>query len=550
MQTDILNIGLAFFEGLGLIVSPCILPILPIILSGSLEGSKKRPFGIIIGFVCLFALFTYFSRQLVHATGIDLTLIRRVSYSLLMLFGLIMVSTRFTERFARYSQRLANVGSTYSSINDVQGGFFSGILFGGLVAIIWTPCAGPILAAVIVQAALQSSNAISFILLLFFGLGVAIPMLLIALFGRRVIDRVSFLKAHTIFLRKLLGFIIIASVIYLVYNENSTKQSLTTAAVTPIRSENRVINGLDYPYPAPTFEMLDQWINSPPLQIYQLRGKVVLIDFWTYSCINCVRTIPYLNEWYRKYHDKGLVIIGVHTPEFEFEKDFNNVKQAVARYGIHYPVGLDNHYATWQNYNNLYWPAHYLIDKSGHIVYQHFGEGEYAITENNIRYLLGLNKMTETSASENNSFFIDQTLETYLGSARADRFMSPEPIKNSEPAVYTFPESLPKHDWALQGEWIIDRDKIISYGQNAMIKIHFYASDVYAVMGNATNKPIKVNVLFNDKPLNQQDSDAHNHIVTVDKHALYHVLHFKEPTEGYLQLTADSGLEMYTFTFG
>src|SRR5579862_5118600 len=382
MQADVVNIGLGFLEGFALIISPCILPILPIFLAGSLTGSKKRPFGIIIGFVLIFALFTFFSRKLLQYSGIDSNLIRDASFIILILLGVIMLSTYLTDKFGQLTRRLANTGSTFSVVNNPQGGLISGILFGGLIAIIWTPCAGPILAAVIVQTVIQKTNLLSFLTLVAFGIGAATPMLLIALFGRKIMEKLGSLKRHTTLYRKILGIIIILSVGYMIYLEGgiSTAHADEINNTLPLSLQN----GLATPYIAPSIDGIDAWINSEPLQINDLRGKVVLIDFWTYSCINCMRTLPYLNDWYRKYHDKGLVIIGVHTPEFDFEKNLDNVKNAVLQDGIKYPVALDSHFVTWQKYNNQYWPAHYLIDKKGYVVYTHFGEGEYDITENNI----------------------------------------------------------------------------------------------------------------------------------------------------------------------
>src|SRR5579872_2508346 len=212
MQTEIVNIGLGFLEGLALIISPCILPILPIILAGSLTGSKRRPIGIIIGFVIIFALFTFFSRKLVQYSGIDSNVIRHLSYAILLVLGIIMLFTYLSEKFTQLTRRLANVGSTFSTVNDAKGGLLSGILFGGLIAIVWTPCAGPILASVIVQTVMQKTNLMSFITLLAFGIGVAMPMLAIILYGRQLMASVSYIKKHSIFFRKTLGAVIIISV--------------------------------------------------------------------------------------------------------------------------------------------------------------------------------------------------------------------------------------------------------------------------------------------------------------------------------------------------
>ncbi|OAI49448.1 cytochrome C biogenesis protein [Gammaproteobacteria bacterium SCGC AG-212-F23] len=549
MQSDIVNIGLGFLEGFALIISPCILPILPIIFAGSITGSKKRPLGIIIGFVFIFALFTFFSRKLVQYAGIDLNLIRHISFGILLLLGLIMLSSYLTEKFSQLTQKLANTGSTLSTANNPQGGLLSGILFGGLIAIIWTPCAGPILAAVIVQTVIQQSTFTSFLTLLAFGIGAAVPMLAIVFFGRSMIEKFSYFKTHTTFFRKLLGAIIIVSVVYMIYLESGT--NIAAATKTNNNTTLNLQNALLIPYPAPAIGGIDAWINSEPLQLNQLKGKVILIDFWTYSCINCMRTLPYLNDWYHKYHDKGFIIIGIHSPEFAFEKNLANVKSAVAQDGIQYPVALDNQFVTWRNFNNQYWPAHYLIDKNGFVVYTHFGEGEYDITENNIRYLLGMGKTTSTITAETAaSGYL--TPETYLGYARAEHFASSETVTKDQSATYTFPNELSLHDWALQGRWTIMADKIVADQENAAIEIHFHARKVFIVMGNASDNSMNVKLLLNGKMiLSEKGKDVINSSITIKRHTLYEAIVLPEPGDGILQMIASApGLEMYTFTFG
>lgn len=387
MADAFINIFLAFVEGLALIVSPCILPILPIILAGSLEGSKKRPIGVIIGFVVAFSLFTMFSRQLVLIFDINLTILRYISFGLLLLLGCLMISSYLTEKVNELTQGVANLGLSLSQKG--KDGFVGGVWFGALVGLIWTPCAGPILAAVIVQTILQQSTWASFFTILAFGIGSGIPMLIIIVFGRAFLNKVQFLNNNTVLIRKLLGLIIILAVLTMIFGSNLYQSKLrSTEMVTSSGMQLR--DGLLHPFPAPDFTGITQWINSAPLHIQDLRGKVVLVDFWAYSCINCIRTFPYLIDWYNKYHDKGFEIVAVHSPEFDFEKDPMNVIAAVRADSFKFPVALDNQFATWTSYNNLYWPADYLIDKQGNVVYEHFGEGNYMIMENNIRYLLGI----------------------------------------------------------------------------------------------------------------------------------------------------------------
>lgn len=542
MSIVLLNCILAFLEGLALIISPCILPILPIILSGSIQSGKKRPYGIIIGFIAVFVIFTLFSRKLVQISGIDLNIVRNISFILLFLFGVVMISNYLTEKFDLLTNGLANIGSSWKIFNQSNNGFFSGFLFGGLIGVVWTPCVGPIFAAVILQTVLQQNNLFGFFTLLSFSIGISIPMLAIVIFGREIINRFLFLKNRTIFLRRLLGYIIIVSVIYMAY-ANSIIAAIDKVMVKSLYSSNMIYTNTKNTesYLMPKIAGIAAWINSDPIKEEQLRNKVVLVDFWTYSCINCARTIPYLKELYEKYHDHGLVIIGIHSPEFEFEKDLSNVKHAVEDFGIKYPVALDNNFVTWQNYHNETWPAHYLIDQNGNVVYAHFGEGEYDVIENKIRSLLGMGSIQTSPAVAPITF---QTPETYLGYYRIDRFNSQEFIKNDAIKKYSYPSELSVDAWALNGNWTISKQYIVANVPGSAIKIHFRAAKVYAVMGSVSNEPLQVQIFLNGKP-------APKSIIKVKNHALYNVIEAIYPIEGTLEMIAQSsGLQIYTFTFG
>ena len=298
MKTEIVSMALAFIEGFGLILSPCILPILPIMLSASIEGGRTRPVGIVCGFVVTFALFTFFSRFLVQSLGINLDILRDISFVLLALFGLVMISDYLTDKFSRATQGIANLGNRLTATGETEGGFLSGLLIGSLISLVWTPCAGPILAAVIVQTAIQKSTFSSFLVLGFFALGSAVPMLLLALFGKTLFNKMTFFKKRSELLRKIFGVIIILTVIFTAFSNYSFSTNTARSLSSPNKfnvknlSATKLINALYMPRPAPQFAGIDAWINSSPLTTTQLRGKVVLIDFWTYSCINCVRTLP------------------------------------------------------------------------------------------------------------------------------------------------------------------------------------------------------------------------------------------------------------------
>lgn len=548
MRADLINVGLAFLEGFALIISPCILPILPIILSGSLTGKKSRPIGIVIGFIIFFTLFTLFSRVLIQHTNINLNTIRNISFIILLLIGIIMMSTRLTELVSRLMQPFANIGNDMTTINNPESGFFSGILFGGLVGIIWTPCAGPLLAAVIVQVVLQKTTLDSIFVVIAFAIGAGIPMLLIALLGRSLMSHLNFLRQHAVRIRQILGAIIVLTVLYFAFFQGvsfSWKQNTKTN----ITNASSLINGIE-PYAMPEISGISDWINSQPLTTNDLKGKVVLIDFWTYSCINCIRTLPYLKEWYAKYHDDGFEIIGVHSPEFQFEHDLANVKNAVLKENITYPVALDNQFTTWRNFQNEYWPAHYLVNKEGQVVYVHFGEGEYDVTENNIRFLLGLDKMkSERKPEERYSLFI--TPETYLGYRRAERFASPSGIVKDSLALYDYPAELGANEWALKGSWLMTSEKVVALSPNASIQLRFRGEKVYMVMG-VTTKPVTVKLMLNGKPLLADfGKDVKNGEVIVDQNRLYALVDLAHDNSGVLEIIALSpGLEVYTFTFG
>ncbi len=535
---------LAFFEGVALIASPCILPILPLILSSSIDGGRQRPFGIIIGFILAFTLFALVSRELIALFNIDLTYIKFAALLLLSAFGVMLLSERLMSFFNRLTQGLST--SSESLSRQAQEGFLSGIFIGVLIGFVWTPCAGPILAIALVQVIRQqtSDNAVG--LIIAFTLGVGLPMLLISLLGRQLTSKLSFLSKHSGIVRKILGVFILIAVVFIA----------SGARVPTLASTDSTKSFADRgsAYPAPAFAASDQWFNTPnnqPLTIAALKNKVVLVDFWTYSCINCLRTLPYLNTWYANYHDKGLVIVGVHAPEFEFEKNPSNVQKAIARYQILYPVAMDNHLDTWTNYDNQYWPAHYLISKTGEVVYTHFGEGAYQETENTIRQLLGI-KQAVVKESTFNDVNDVQTPETYLGYERSKAFASPERSVANISQFYTLPSILPMNHWALAGQWSIQAQRIVSKQADAQLRLHFSAKHVYLVLGSATGKPIDVLLTLNGQlSNNSMANDVTDGHVWVQSHRLYELVYQPTVSQGLLEIHAkQAGLEAYAFTFG
>lgn len=542
-----IEIGLSFLEGLALIASPCILPILPLMLGASIDGGKKRPLGIIVGFVIAFTAFAMLSRQIVNSLGINLDIIKYGSLALLTLFGAILLSEKLSAIFSSATSGFANLGNKLST--NSQDGFCSGILIGMLIGLIWTPCAGPILAVVLVQIIRQESNVQALFLVGAFAIGTGLPMFIISLTGRKIMSKLKFLTTHAEIIRKSFGALILLTVCFIAFDGN-TKSFFAVKETTKISSTNGLQDALENPYPAPEIAGIQNWLNSNPLTIASLKGKVVLIDFWTYSCVNCTRTLPHIIKWDETYRDKGLAIIGIHAPEFEFEKNAENVQNALKAHNIKYPVALDNKLDTWTNFQNRYWPAHYLIDKSGRVVYTHFGEGNYDKTENNIRQLLGLNK-SEKTTSENQSFNRNQTPETYLGFARAKNFASVEKLSKGS-AAFTLPQFLPSDNWALFGKWKIEAEKITTQQAGAKLQLNFTAKKVFLVLGSSSSKPINATLKLNGKSLEKfSGKDVKKNQIIIAKHDLYELVNQDSAKNGLLEITsADAGLEAYAFTFG
>jgi cytochrome c biogenesis protein CcdA/thiol-disulfide isomerase/thioredoxin len=550
---NLIEPALALAEGVALIVSPCILPVLPLVLSASIDGGRKRPFGIIIGFVLAFSIFALASRKIVNAFGIDLDIIKNASLVFLGLFGLVLLSSALSEKFSGLTQGFANAGNKYTTGNKPDG-LLSGILIGAFIGLIWTPCAGPILAVVLVQVIRQETDLQSLFIIVPFAIGAGLPMLIISLTGRKIMNKLGFFTTHAEAIRKGFGIIILLAVAFIA--SGSDAQSLFAskempAAVRPMAAG--LEDGLEKPYPAPDFADIQQWLNSDPLTMAQLKGKVVLIDFWTYSCINCVRTLPYITSWDQKYRDKGLVIIGVHAPEFEFEKNTSNVKAALVKHGIKYPVAQDNNLSTWTNFQNRYWPAHYLIDKNGQVVYTHFGEGHYDKTEHNIRYLLGLDDQANNTMPPSPSFLQDQTAETYLGYGRGERYSgTPEWLKDTV-ARYNLPKFLPLDHWALSGGWKVGSENITATDKSATLQLNFKARKLFLVLGSTTGKPVRAVIHLNGEKVNTSNAgdDVKDHQVTITGHTLYELIDQKTAKNSLFAIEAlDPGLEAYAFTFG
>jgi thiol-disulfide isomerase/thioredoxin len=306
---------------------------------------------------------------------------------------------------------------------------------------------------------------------------------------------------------------------------------------------------------APEFAGIDNWLNSKPLTIAGLRGKVVLVDFWTYSCVNCIRTLPYVESWYQKYAAEGLVVVGVHSPEFAFEHDTGNVSAAITRFGITYPVVQDNEFATWNAYTNEYWPADYLIDATGQLRNAHYGEGDYVQTENDIRALLAVAGAAPSAlpaaatSAPTPPIMQSQTLETYLGTSRAQQFASPESATaGSKP--YTFPGSLPKDNFAVRGTFDFQPEYALASAAGDQIELSFFARDVYLVLAADSPVPATVSVTGAASGGGTEDVAADGSL-TVGPARLYHLVHLSAAARATVTITFNAaGVRAYAFTFG
>ncbi len=400
-------LGIGFVAGLITALSPCVLPVLPVLLAGSAAGGPRRPYAIVAGLVVSFTLSVLFAAWLLDLLGLPLDVLRNVALALLFLVAATLIFPSFgllVERpLARFTRR---------SGRDVGGGF----LLGASLGLVMVPCAGPVLAAVAVVAASREVGIDTLLLTVAYSLGHAVPLLAFAIGGQRA-GRLTAVRTHAVALRRGLGVVIAATALAITLNvdrhfttavpgytravqEHVESSARAKSALAGLRETGsgpgtRATEALDDYGPAPDFQNVSLWLNTPggrPLTLAGLRGKVVLVNFWTYTCVNCLRELPHVKAWYDAYRRDGLVVVGVHAPEFAFEHEPRNVRRAVQDLGIEHPVPLDNDFGTWNAYANQYWPANYLVDRAGHVRYVHFGEGEYERTERAIRTLLAVDR--------------------------------------------------------------------------------------------------------------------------------------------------------------
>jgi cytochrome c biogenesis protein CcdA/thiol-disulfide isomerase/thioredoxin len=549
----VLLLGIGFLAGVITAVSPCVLPVLPIVLAGGASGGGRRPYAIVAGLVLSFTVFTLSASALLMALGLPQDLLRNIAVALLFVVAATLLVPRFGMWIEAPLTRLSRRPS-----GDLGGGFLLGVSLG----LVFVPCAGPVLATVSVLSAEHRVGLRLVLLTLFYAAGAGSVLLLVALGGQRATRR---LRRTRSWWRPALGVVMLVAAFAVAFNLDQTLQthlgSYTTALQRHTEESRYAAKHLDTlrgatggvklapttaPHSnlpvyatAPEFTGISHWLNTPggkPLTLAGLRGKVVLVDFWTYSCINCLRTLPHLRAWYAAYHKDGLEIVGVHTPEFAFEHVLSNVESAVERLGVTWPVALDNDYDTWNAWSNEYWPADYLVDQQGKVRAYSFGEGDYAKTESDIRELLGIQRGRTTDVANLTPTEL-QTPETYLGPQRLDRSRYVgSPLRLNRAAVYHLAKTVPQNDISYGGTWTLG-GQVATPGPGARLALHYHSKDVYVVLSGHG----RIAVTRAGRRLPPLD---------VDGSKLYTVLSSNTTTDSTLRFRLPPGVRAYSFTFG
>ncbi len=580
---------LAFLGGALTIVSPCILPVLPFVFARADRPFSRNGLPLLAGMAATFA-----GVGALAAVGggwaVEANQYGRIgAIALLALFGLALLFPALSDRMTR---PLVTLGARLSqtaekNAGDGGGTILSSLLLGVATGLLWAPCAGPILGLILTGAALNGASARTSLLLAAYAGGAATSLALALLVGGRIFAAMKRSLGLGEWIRRGLGVAVLASSVVIALGLDSGFLSRASLASTTSLEQQLLdkfhaaaisANSAEEPTPQPAVQTealpvegvlpslvgAVAWLNSPPLTADGLKGKVVLIDFWTYSCINCLRSIPYVRDWAERYRDKGLVVVGVHTPEFAFEKNLDNVKQAVFDLKIGYPVALDSDYAIWRGFNNQYWPAHYLIDAQGRIRHHHFGEGDYEGSERAIQQLLAeagqsivaagvipVNAAGVAAAADMNDL---QSPETYIGYNRAANFISPGGAVRDARHAYAGPT--PRlNQWALSGDWTIGGEHAALDAKGGGIVYRFHARDLHLVLGpGADGKPVRFRVTLDGAP----PGDAHGADIGADgvgvakTHKLYRLIRQNGAiVDRTFEIRfLDPGVQAFAFTFG
>jgi cytochrome c biogenesis protein CcdA/thiol-disulfide isomerase/thioredoxin len=550
-------------------ISPCVLPVLPaIFFTGGaasarpvgpreMKKASRRPYWVVGGLTLSFSIFTLVGTIILRSLDVPADTIRWVGLAVLVLLGLGMIipqlETLLEKPFSWIPQR---------NVRPDSGGFILGLALGA----VYVPCAGPVLAAITVAGATGRIGGRTIELTVAFAIGTAIPLLIFALAGRGVAERVRAFRTHQRAIRITAGVVVIGLAVALTFNVTDALQRAVpdyTAAANKALIGSKTINkalgkkssalladcaqnpsdSLANCGAAPQISGIAKWLNTPgdaPISLSGLKGKVVLVDFWAYSCINCQRAIPHVEAWYSTYKSAGFEVIGVHTPEYAFEHVASNVAAGAKRIGITYPVALDNDYTTWNAFSNDSWPADYLIDSTGTIRHVSVGEGDYSGTEKLIRALLAAAKPgaalpRSTDVKDVTPDIPDQTAETYLGANRANSYGGTQSLGLGKNVV-SFPSSLPSNEFALAGTWTIG-DEALTAGPNARIRLNYLAQDVYLDIGGTGT----ITATSNGVTKTFKVSGAPD---------IYTVVSQKSATRHTVDISVSPGLTAYSFTFG
>jgi cytochrome c biogenesis protein CcdA/thiol-disulfide isomerase/thioredoxin len=568
---------LAYFGGVLTILSPCILPVLPFVFARSDQPFRKTGLPLLAGMCLTFALVASLA-TVGGGWAVRANQFGRIAA--LVLFGLFGLTLLFSSLADRLSRPLVQLGNRLSRNSDAGSSVLNSFLLGIGTGLLWAPCAGPILGLILTGAALQGASVHTAILLLSYAAGAATSLAIALLAGGRLFAAMKRGLGVEEWIRRGLGIAVLAAVAAVAFGLDRgvlTRLSLASTGgleqrlldrFHPANQPKRIVlnQTIDISDSAqPDLSGATAWINSPPLTLASLRGKVVLVDFWTYSCINCLRTLPYIKAWNEKYKDSGLVIIGVHTPEFPFEKNESNVREAVKDLGVLYPVPMDNDYKIWQSFNNEYWPADYFIDATGNVRFHHFGEGAYEESEQWIRTLLKeanhapipatMAKVAASGTEAAPDADDVQSPETYIGYARAENFASPGGFHQNDAQVYKTPDGLKLNQWALNGNWKDEDQLATSVAADAGISFRFHARDLHLVLGPpADAKAVRFRVTIDGHAPGADhglDTDAEGYgTVTGDR--LYQLIRQRGNIQDRtfrVEFLAP-GVRAYSFTFG
>src|SRR5271163_624220 len=599
---------LVFLGGVLTILSPCILPVLPFVFARSEQKFLTNGLPMLLGMAVTFAGIATLA-AVGGSWAVRVNQYGRIfALVLLTAFAATLLSRHLADWLARPFVALGNRLVQPAAGQPGKLGLLNSLLLGVATGLLWAPCAGPILGLILTGAAISGPNAHTTLLLFAYAAGAAASLAVALLAGGRIFSLMKKSLGTGEWLRRALGIAVLVAVVAIVFGwdttvltrlslngTNSIEQSLIdkinpqgaqagdtmTMAMSNsnmamsnknadghamMMSSAKAAGALPVEGEIPSFAGATLWLNSPPLTPEALRGKVVVVDFWTYSCINCLRALPFVKGWYSKYKDHGLVVIGVHAPEFAFEKDPSNVRRAVADLQITYPVALDNDYAVWQAFNNQYWPAHYFIDASGKIRAHHFGEGNYDESEETIRKLLteagntglpppGMGALPAVGVQAPAEEAHDQSPETYVGYRRAENFASPGGFAQDQARAYSAPAALKLNQWALSGSWNVDPEKAILAAAPGKITFRFYARDLHLVLGPGKDgKPVHFRVTLDGAaPADNHGADTDSSGAgVIDGQRLYQLIRQTGAVGEHVFTIEflDSGVQAYSFTFG